>query len=138
MCSSDLASPSTATPTARRVRPATRLPERKDFLRVQAAGRKQVAPGFILQTAPRPDAIVAGPARVGFTVSKKVGDSVRRNRARRRLRALARQVIGSLARNDWDYVLIGRKGTLERDFGKMAAELTNALRRLKALPEEAA
>jgi ribonuclease P protein component len=89
-------------------------------------------PGFVLQAAP----VLAEPppiARVGFTVSKKVGNAVVRNRVRRRLREIARQVIPAQARPDLDYVLVGRQGALERDFGVLRQELVEALRRLKAL-----
>ena len=109
-----------------------RLPARRDFLRVQAAGRKQVTPGFILQLAPLPEGIDAKRApRVGFTASKKVGNAVARNRARRRLRALAREVLAPLAVPGFDFVLIGREVTLERDYAAMARDLKGALRRLQ-------
>ena len=108
-----------------------RLPARRDFLRVQAAGRRQVTPGFILQTAPLPaEPARQGAPRVGFTASKKVGNAVARNRARRRLRALAREVLAPLAAPGFDFVLIGRQGTLERDYAAMVRDLKGALRRL--------
>ncbi len=110
-----------------------RLPQRADFLRLQAAGRKQVTPGFILQTAERPPAAGSGKdPRVGFTVTKRVGNAVVRNRVRRRLRALAREILVPSARIDLDYVLIGRQDTVHRDYATMADELRRALRRLKA------
>ena len=89
-------------------------------------------PGFVLQAAPVP----SDPppvVRVGFTVSKKVGNAVVRNRVRRRLREVARQVIPAQARPDLDYVLVGRQAAVERDFGLLRQELVEALRRLKAL-----
>ena len=95
-------------------------------------------PGFVLQTAPIPadlaPAEIDGPAvRVGFTVSRKVGNAVIRNRVRRRLREIARQVIPGQARPDLDYVLVGRQGALERDFAVRRQELVEALKRLRAL-----
>jgi ribonuclease P protein component len=109
-----------------------RLPARRDFLRVQATGRKQVTPGFILQMAPLPEGLnIQRNPRVGFTASKKVGNAVARNRARRRLRALAREVLAPLAARGFDFVLIGRLGTLERDYAAMARDLKGALRRLQ-------
>ena len=89
-------------------------------------------PGFVLQAAAAP-VDVAPPPRVGFTVSKKVGNAVARNRVRRRLREIARQIIPEEARPDLDYVLVGRQAALERDFAVMRQELVEALRRLKAL-----
>jgi ribonuclease P protein component len=90
-------------------------------------------PGFVLQAAPIPADLPAMPVRVGFTVSRKVGNAVVRNRVRRRLREIARQVIPGQARADLDYVLVGRQAALERDFAVMRQELVEALKRLKAL-----
>jgi ribonuclease P protein component len=90
-------------------------------------------PGFVLQAAPIPSDHPATAVRVGFTVSKKVGNAVVRNRVRRRLREIARQVMPDQARADLDYVLVGRQAALERDFAQMRQELVEALKRLKAL-----
>lgn len=90
-------------------------------------------PGFVLQVAPIPADLPPMPARVGFTVSRKVGNAVVRNRVRRRLREIARQVIPGQARPDLDYVLVGRQGALARDFAVMRQELVEALKRLQAL-----
>ena len=92
----------------------------------------------MLQAAPVPAEL--GPAelslsvvRVGFTVSRKVGNAVARNRVRRRLREVARMVIPDQARSDLDYVLVGRQAALARDFAALRQELFEALKRLKAL-----
>jgi ribonuclease P protein component len=91
-------------------------------------------PGFVLQAAPAPvDDLPHPTVRVGFTVSRKVGNAVERNRVRRRLREIARSVIPGQARPDLDYVLVGRQAALSRDFAVLRAELVEALRRLKAL-----
>jgi ribonuclease P protein component len=90
-------------------------------------------PGFVLQIAPAPADQPPPIVRVGFTVSKRVGNSVVRNRVRRRLREIARQVIPEQARPDLDYVLVGRQGALGRDFAVMRQELVEALKRLQAL-----
>ena len=94
-------------------------------------------PGFVLQVAPVPadlPADLALPAiRVGFTVSRKVGNAVVRNRVRRRLREAARLVIPGQARSDLDYVLVGRQAAIARDFANLRQELVEALKRLKAL-----
>jgi ribonuclease P protein component len=95
-------------------------------------------PGFVLQAAPIPadlaPAEIDGPAaRVGFTVSRKVGNAVERNRVRRRLREVARLVIPAQARPDLDYVLVGRQAALKRDFAVLRQDLVEALKRLKAL-----
>ncbi|MBW6506109.1 MAG: ribonuclease P protein component [Rhodobacteraceae bacterium] len=102
---------------------------RPDFLRA-ASARRQGTPGFLLQARARAVGEPADPAvvRVGFTCSKKVGNAVARNRAKRRLRALAREVLPLGARPGWDYVLVGRPGaTIERAFEDLRADLARAL-----------
>jgi ribonuclease P protein component len=93
-------------------------------------------PGFVLQVAPAPEDLVRPAVRVGFTVSRRVGNAVARNRVRRRLREIARLVIPARARPDLDYVLVGRQAALERDFATLQSELVEALKRLKALAPE--
>jgi ribonuclease P protein component len=90
-------------------------------------------PGFVLQVAAAPAGLSLPVVRVGFTVSRKVGNAVIRNRVRRRLREIAREVIPGQALPTLDYVLVGRQGALGRDFVTMRQELVEALRRLKAL-----
>ena len=69
--------------------------------------------------------------RMGFTASKKTGNSVTRNSARRRLREAARAVLPELGRAGWDYVLVGRPGaTVERGFADLRADLHAALARV--------
>ena len=123
-----------------------RLKTRREFLRVAAARRKQVRPGLILQAArrttspTRPASQPAGrdgngvPARdpreavrVGFTASRKVGNAVARNRARRRLRAAAAEVLPRFGDAGTDYVLVARKATLERRYGDLVRDLHEAL-----------
>lgn len=73
--------------------------------------------------------------RVGFTVSRKVGNAVERNRARRRLRAAVAQVLGDNARSGYDFVVIGRAATLTRPFSALVSDLRIALKRLDAFEE---
>jgi ribonuclease P protein component len=106
-----------------------RLTRRAEFLRVAARGRKVPVPGLVLQALARED---AGPARLGFTVTRKIGNAVIRNRARRRLRAAARQVLAEQTLAGVDLVLIGRDATLRRPFPELVADLKGALARAGA------
>lgn len=87
-------------------------------------------PAFVLLARRRGDGDAA--TRVGFTVSKKVGNAVARNRAKRRLRALARELLPSGGIAGADHVLIGRAATRERDYATMRDEFARALARLGA------
>ena len=113
-----------------------RLKRRRQFLRVAGGGHKWVAPGLILQARRRDaDKTGAGPGtgfRVGYTVSRKVGSAVQRNRARRRLRAAAERVMPAHALDGHDFVLIGRAATLRRPFQALIGDLETALRKLDA------
>lgn len=99
---------------------------RADFL-AAAAGTKASGAAFTLQTRVRDD---AGPPRVGFTVSKKVGNAVERNRVRRRLREIVRLAPTGRLQAGHDYVLVGRRAALGLPFARMVAELDGALDRL--------
>ena len=111
-----------------------RLTRRSDFERLTRRGNKQVMPGLVLQTKERADARALAPTRVGFTVSKKVGGAVARNRAKRRLRAAVATVLKD-ARPGLDVVLVGRKATLERPWTQLVADLRGAATGLGVLPK---
>jgi ribonuclease P protein component len=100
------------------------LTRRKDFLAANA-GRRAPMPGFVLLVRPRDDGSPA--MRVGFTVTKKIGNAVVRNRLKRRLRALARELLPASGVRGADHVLIGRGEGVERDFAKLRAEMGKAL-----------
>lgn len=133
--------PTDGTPPGVRVEPVpavlscptdgTHVPEtlkrRADFLRV-AKGRRLPCPAFLLQAiaTDNPAAL-----QVGFTCSKKVGNAVMRNRAKRRLREIARRVLPVAGHAGWDYVLVGRPGvTVNHDFAAMCVDLERALVKL--------
>jgi ribonuclease P protein component len=132
-----------------------RLKRREDFLRVAAARRRWVTPAFILQARERSregttDAAVASGAvasnptsvdrtvrevRVGFTVSRKVGNAVVRNRVRRRLRAAVAQVLPERVTPGFDLVLVGRAGGMTHPFARIVQDLAVALGQVGAGPK---
>ena len=103
------------------------ISKRKDFLAANKA-RRAPMPGFVLLVRPRGDDSAA--MRVGFTVTKKIGNAVVRNRMKRRFRALARELLPERGVPGADHVLIGRDGGVERPFDLLRAELVKALGKL--------
>ena len=117
-----------------RSRQLGRLTKRAEFLRVAAGRKRWAAPGLVLEA--RRAESDGDALRVGFTVSRKVGGAVERNRVRRRLRVVARSVLPSTAKGGYDYVLIGRRAALTRPFEGLITDLKESLRRVKAVREE--
>jgi ribonuclease P protein component len=111
-----------------------RLRQRADFLAV-ANGARVNAAAFVVQSRRRGD---DGPVRVGFTVTKKNGTATERNRIRRRLRELVKQLDVISMRPHSDYVLVGRRAALHRDFTTMLDDLRTALHRLDRQPNRTA
>lgn len=108
------------------------LKKRSDFLRASRA-RRVAMPGFVVQVQPRPQS-EPDVMRVGFTCSKKVGNAVARNRAKRRLREVARAVLPRHGQAGYDYVLIGRaKATATLPFDLLCTDLEKALGKLRSL-----
>jgi ribonuclease P protein component len=110
-----------------------RLRQRADFLAV-ANGARMNSAAFVVQSRARGD---DGPVRVGFTVTKKVGTATERNRVRRRLRELVKRLDAVSMRPHSDYVLVGRRAALNRDFATMLDDLRSALQRLDRQPQNA-
>jgi len=110
------------------------LRKRREFLDA-AKARRSAAPGLVVQVVERKD---GGPSRlpddrigVGFTASKKVGNAVQRNRAKRRLRELARKLLPERGKSGHNYVLIARQGTLDRPYVDLENDLFGCLARLE-------
>ena len=111
-----------------------RLRQRADFLAV-ANGARANGPAFVVQGRRRDD---DGPVRIGFTVTKKNGNAPQRNRIRRRLRELVKRLDVISMRPHHDYVLVGRRAALHRDFTTMLDDLRQALLRLDRQPAKPA
>ena len=128
-----------------------RLKKRSEFLAVAAANRRWTTPGLVLQArsdltqqdkTDTPDAqTVSGAAvlRVGFTATKKIGNAVKRNRARRRLRAAVDDVLRGQTNvlpgpSGTDLVVVARQGTIERPYGDLKNDLKAALKKLRIVP----
>ncbi len=133
-----------------------RLKRRREFLHVARAGRKWATPGLVLQVLDRHtltntnagdhadnrsnnrtsnsagNPVDENNIRIGFTVTRKVGGAVIRNRARRRLRAAVETVMPTHAAPGRDYVVIGRARTNARPFSDLVGDLETALRKLNA------
>jgi ribonuclease P protein component len=100
------------------------IKKRADFLAANG-GRRASTPGFILLVRDRQDEDLS--MRVGFTVTRKIGGAVVRNRMKRRFRVLAREIVPAKGFAGSDHVMIGRARGVERDFGLLRDELANAL-----------
>ncbi|MFP7570852.1 ribonuclease P protein component [Marivita sp. S2033] len=110
----------------------TVLQKRADFLSAARATRRATN-GMLVQARNRHDDDPT--IRVGYTCSKKIGNAVMRNRAKRRLRAVVDEVLADGAQPGWDYVLIGRPGvTIDRPFNALKNDLAYALRKLHPAP----
>jgi ribonuclease P protein component len=121
--------PSRARPQeAQRLEPFAVLRKRADFLAANG-GKRAATPGFVLLVRDRRDADPT--IRVGFTVTRKIGGAVVRNRMKRRFRALARELMPAKGLPGSDHVMIGRARGVERDFGLLRSELSTALDRLR-------
>jgi ribonuclease P protein component len=100
-----------------------RLTRRAEFLRAAREGRKVARAALVLQALPREDAAT----RLGFTATKKIGNAVTRNRAKRRLRAAARLALAAAPAPGWDLVLIAREQTARCPFAEIRQALDSAL-----------
>jgi len=100
-----------------------RLLRRQDFL-AAARGRSRAAQGAVVQLRRRAD---DGPARIGFTVTRKLGGAVRRNRIRRRLKEAVRLAAADHFRAGCDYVIVGRAATVDRPFAKLISDIISAV-----------
>ncbi len=117
------------------------IKKRKDYLAVTAYGKKWVTPSFIVQVRPQKKEEYRKknkkydepPIRLGITASKKTGNAVRRNRIRRRLKALARDFLPLWCKEDHDIVIIARHTIWDKSYKDLQADLYKALKKLDLL-----
>ena len=108
-----------------------RLKNRNDFLRT-AKGKMVHKKAFVLQGRSRSDSSTN--IRIGFTCTKKVGNAVLRNLAKRRLREVAQNIFPNNGVAGWDYVLVGKKDfTAKLNFEMMTKDLTQALQQIHSI-----
>jgi len=115
--------------------PSRRLKTRPQFLAVAGARRKYAVDGLVLQGKPRGDDDPA--IGLGFTATRKVGNAVVRNRARRRLKEAARIALANKGQPGWDYVAIARAETGDVPFPRLIADFERALVKLASPPKRA-
>jgi len=107
-----------------------RLKRRREFL-AAARGASRAAPAVVVQMLRRGD---VGPPRIGFTVTRKLGGAVARNRIRRRLKEAVRLALAGRMEPGRDYVFIGRPDAALRPFGLLKQDLIDAVARLETSP----
>ena len=111
-----------------------RIKRRRDFLAAAGGKRKWATPGMVVQVRTRrPGEDGASMVRVGFTTSRKIGNAVQRNRARRRLRACVDDILPGRVKPGLDIVVIGRLGTRDRPFSALKDDFVQCLKKLDAL-----
>lgn len=116
--------PPAASPPRLKRRGPPRLKQRAEFLAVAQRGRKQARGPLLVQALPQ-----AGQLRVGFTATRKLGNAVTRNRAKRRMREIARLEFGT-TRQGFDIVMIAREGVTTAPFASLRQSFRDALARL--------
>ena len=116
--------------------PVERLVRRSQYLRVARARKYIVSKGLILQFEIKDPNEGGNKHRVGFTASKKVGNAVVRNRARRRLKSVVNDVLTSREEQPLDLVLIGRANTLKRSYDELLSDFRFALKSARTRQEK--
>jgi ribonuclease P protein component len=108
------------------------IKKRRDFLHATASGKKFITSTFILQMVMREDAHPepAGETRIGFTVTKKMGGAVIRNRIKRRLREAAKPAIKKFGQAGYDYVVISRQKAFTCDFSELERDMEFAFKKI--------
>ncbi len=113
--------------TDKRYKNLSTLTKRADFLRLQNSKRKWITSSYILLILPKKQDNTQDDIRVGYTVTKKVGNSPERSRIKRRLKELTRLHLSQHGKKDFDYLFIGRANAKHENFATMVKNLEKGL-----------
>lgn len=105
----------------------TSIKKRQDFIRISKSQNKFITPNLILIVDKTNIAATDNSLRVGFTVSKKIGNAIKRNKVKRRLRAAAREIMPKIAKTSYDYIIIARSQTFYSKFQDILTDLTKSV-----------
>ena len=108
------------------------LKKRSEFLFVRE-GRYQARGGIVVQARENPDSTRI---RVGFTATKKIGNAVIRNKAKRRMRSIALETLPDLGQNGTDYVFIARNSTTSTPYDSLVGDAQKALSSLAQMTKK--
>ena len=104
------------------------IKKRIDFVKVSKKGKKFFTQGFILQKYKRDFSSKENTARVGFTITKKIGNAVVRNKIKRRFRAIIKEVLNNYLKKNYDYVIIANKKSLIMDYKELKSDIIKTVK----------
>ena len=104
------------------------IKKRIDFIKISKKGKRIFAKGFILQKYKRDLPIKENAARVGFTITKRIGNAVVRNKIRRRLRTIMREIVNNYLKKNYDYVIIANKKSLSMDYKELKSDIIKTIK----------
>ena len=106
------------------------IKKRIDFLKVSKKGKKIFTKGFILQKYKRniDDKIENNVARIGYTITKKIGNAVIRNKIKRRFRAIIKEILNNYLKKNYDYIIIANKKSISMDYKELKQDLIKIIK----------
>ena len=104
------------------------IKKRIDFVKVSEKGKKFFTQGFILQKYKRDFSSKENTARVGFMITKKIGNAVERNKIKRRFRAIIKEVLNNYLKKNYDYVIIANKKSLVMNYKELKNDVVKVIK----------